>query len=733
MVIICMPQLQSNTSTTPLTNDEGSWIVSVYPIVSIFGSILLALTLDVFGRKTMLLLGTLPFCGAWLLIAFARENWIIVIARIVAGIADGIIFPCIPLYLAEVCDPNIRGFLITGCKIFQMFGMLVINLLGEFLSINVVAVICSVLTLGVLLCLRVPESPYFYMIKNDDAKAKVSMELYNKNGDIESIRNALNEQRAHGGKWMELFTERSNRKKLCLSVIFKALQLLTGFMCLIFYAKTVFQEIKHDTNPIIFVTVYNALQILMLTINSVMIDKFGRKPLIAVSTFTVATALLVVSVYSRCLCTLQPGLNDGWSSFALPQFLGNTSTIPITNDEGSWVASAFPIGSIFGSILAALTVDVFGRKRMLLTGTLPLCVTWLIIGFARTIVELCVARFVAGISEGFIFSCVPLYLAEVSDPKIRGFLLTGTSTAYITGIFLINLLGAFLSIKQVAIISSLLTLGVLLCLLVPESPYFYMMKEDYQKATISLKMFNKNADIDVIRNALKEQKSKNGKWLEIFTDSSNRKSLGLVFMIRFFQQFSGTISIIFYTQTVFQESRMDIDPTMFVCVYYVLQIIVMIINSMIIDKIGRRPLLITSISTVAVSLCTVSVYFSLKNMTEVRVTDYFWWPICGLFLYIIGFTLGLQNIPYMLASEIFPLHVKGFAVAFNNILYGTLAVPVLKFFQFTKDEFGMHVPFIVFTICSFCSIPFFIYCVPETKEKTLENIEKNLRLERTLK
>ncbi|KAF5285983.1 hypothetical protein FQR65_LT12980 [Abscondita terminalis] len=433
-----------------------------------------------------------------------------------------------------------------------------------------------------------------------------------------------------------------------------------------------------------------------------------------------------------CFCTLQPGLNDGWSSFALPQLLSNTSTIPMTNDEGSWVALSFPMGTICGAILSALTIDAFGRKRMLLVGTLPLCGTWLVIGFARTILLLCAARFVAGISEGFIISCVPLYLAEVSDPKIRGFLITGTSTAYITGIFLVNLLGAFFSIKQVAIISSTLSLAVLFCLKIPESPYFYMIKEDFEKAKMNMEMFNKNADIEPIRQTLTEQKSNSGNWVNIFTDSSNRKSLVVVIMNRLFQQLSGTISITFYAQNVFQESELDVNPTIFVCVYYLLQIIVMTINAMLIDKIGRRPLLLTSISTVTISLLIVSVYFSLKNMTEIQLTNYSWCPIFGLFFYIIGFALGLQNIPYMLASEIFPLHVKGFAVALNNVSYGVLAVPVLKFFQFSKDEFGMQVPFVVFTVCSFCGIGFFSFCIPETKQKTLEDIEKSLRLERAM-
>ncbi|KAF5305813.1 hypothetical protein FQR65_LT07552 [Abscondita terminalis] len=427
------------------------------------------------------------------------------------------------------------------------------------------------------------------------------------------------------------------------------------------------------------------------------------------------------------LATLQSGLNDGWPSFALPQLQSNTSTIPLTNGEGSWVASVFPIGTIFGSLLLAVTLDVFGRKTMLLVGSLPFCATWLVIAFADSIWELLLARFLAGMLEAIMFFCVPVYLAEIADPQIRGLLITGTKTAHIFGIFLSNLLGAFLSITKVAFVSSTLSLGVLLSFLVPESPYFYMIKQDDVKAKQNMERFNKNIDFDSVRNALNEQKIKNGKWYELFTVPSNRKSLCIVIAIKIFQQFSGFISFVFYAQTLFRESKDDVDPIILLSAYYLLQLLVMIINGVIIDKVGRKPLLVASMCTVVVSLLIVSIYFTLDNMTEIEVSDYSWCPVFGLFLYIIGYTLGLQNIPYLIISEVFPLHVKSCAIAIVNIIYGISAAGVSKFFQYTKDEFGLHVPLFVFSISSICSVPFFIFCVPETKSKTLEEIEKTIR------
>ncbi|KAF5305812.1 hypothetical protein FQR65_LT07551 [Abscondita terminalis] len=432
--------------------------------------------------------------------------------------------------------------------------------------------------------------------------------------------------------------------------------------------------------------------------------------------------------FTALLC----GVHLGWPSPSLPQLLHNNSTIPLTNNEGSWVASILLIGGIFGAILSALTLDVFGRKSMLIVTSLPLCVTWLMIAFARSVWELYIARFLAGISDGIIFSCLPLYLAEICDPKIRGVLISGVTVVYLFGIFLANLVGAFLNVTAAALIFSILSLGaILFAVFIPESPQFYLMKGDVKSAKASMQRFNDTVNVDdifePIRNSLKEKEDSKGKWLQLFTDASNRKSLGLIIGLRAFQQCTGIMGITFYVHTLFEETEEDVSPIVFVSIFFILQIAVSIINSAIIDKLGRKPLLITSMSMVVVALFIVSIYFTLENVSHVQVDDFSWLPIFGLFLFIIGYTVALHNVPIVLSGEIFSLHIRAYAVGAMDIFYGLFSALVSKLFQYSKDEFGMHVPFIAFTIISLCGLPFIIFCVPETKRKTLEEIQDRLR------
>ncbi|KAF5290641.1 hypothetical protein FQR65_LT01931 [Abscondita terminalis] len=427
---------------------------------------------------------------------------------------------------------------------------------------------------------------------------------------------------------------------------------------------------------------------------------------------------------------MQGGLNIGWTSPALPQLLSNTSSILMTEDEGSWLASFFFIGSVLGSLLSAIFLDVIGRKTTLLMVSVPFCGTWLIIAYASATWELFLARFIAGALDGLVFCCVCAYLPEVADSKTRGLLTTGTAIFYALGSFLVNVFGEFLDIKLVALASSGFCLGILLCLFIPESPYFYMLKGNTDKARISMELFNTDGDVDKalssVSKALYEQKLDGGKWWELFTKSNNRKLFGLMTITRFFQVFTGNICVTFYGQMIFQEGKDDVNPVIFISVYYLLQIIVMIINVSLIDKIGRRPLLILSMVTIIFSLLIISTYFTLKNATNIEVAEYSWVSILGLLLFIIGYALGSQNIPGLLVSEVFPLHVKTLAVAVFYIIYGLFGTFALKFFQYTKDQFGMHIPFIAFTVSCLCGLPFIITYIPETKMKSLEDLQKNL-------
>lgn len=206
----------------------------------------------------------------------------------------------------------------------------------------------------------------------------------------------------------------------------------------------------------------------------------------------------------------------------------------------------------------------------------------------------------------------------------------------------------------------------------------------------------------------------------------NRKALFIVFGLRTVQQFSGTMAITFYAKSIFSESN-HLSSNVSTLIYFVIHLGVCFMSSAIVDKSGRRPLLIISIIGSAIALFLEGLYFFLHNCTEIDVASYGYLQIIALVGFVIMFSLGMQTIPILILCEMFPTNVKAFALCLADIYFSIIASLVSKFFQFMKDNFGMHVPFFAFTACCVVGLAFIVFCVPETKGKTLEDIQKDLK------
>lgn len=223
-----------------------------------------------------------------------------------------------------------------------------------------------------------------------------------------------------------------------------------------------------------------------------------------------------------------------------------------------------------------------------------------------------------------------------------------------------------------------------------------------------------------------EQTKNSGRFLDLFRVRSNRKALLICFGLRTVQQFSGTMAITFYAKSIFSESN-HMSSNVSTLIYFVIQLGLCFMSSAIVDKSGRRPLLIISIVGSAIALFLEGTYFFLHNCTEIDVASYGYLQIIALVGFVIMFSLGMQTIPILILCEMFPTNVKAFALCLADIYFSIIASLVSKFFQIMKDNFGMHVPFFAFTACCVIGLVFIVLYVPETKGKTLEDIQKDLK------
>ncbi|RZC39847.1 facilitated trehalose transporter Tret1, partial [Asbolus verrucosus] len=377
------------------------------------------------------------------------------------------------------------------------------------------------------------------------------------------------------------------------------------------------------------------------------------------------------------------GMHYGWPSPSLPQLEKVVnSTLTLNHDEGSWMAVMPLIGALIGALIAATIVDILGRKRTIIITCFPFFAAWIMIAFSKSVIVLYVARFIAGVADGWAFTAVPMYIGEIAEPKIR------------------------------ALISSIVPILALLTFIwMPESPYYLVMKSHHEDAKKNLQILRGREDVEIelnrVSKAVNAQTQNSGKFLDLFITKSNRKAVFIMMALRGAQQLSGTTAITFYTQLIFKEAGDDISSELATIIYFSVQVLLTVLCSSIVDRAGRRPLLILSLSGSALALFLEGTYFLIKTRTGIDTSSFSYLPVISLIGFVIFFSIGMQSIPILMLGELFPANVKAFALCLADMYFCVMATIVSKFFQIVKDSFGMDVPFYVFT----------------TKGKSLEEIQ----------
>ncbi|XP_030766205.1 facilitated trehalose transporter Tret1-like [Sitophilus oryzae] len=264
-----------------------------------------------------------------------------------------------------------------------------------------------------------------------------------------------------------------------------------------------------------------------------------------------------------------------------------------------------------------------------------------------------------------------------------------------------------------------------------ESPYYLVMKDKNKEAEKSLQLFRQNRDVSSelsrVSEVVKEDQAQSGHFYELFTVPSNRRAAIIVFGLRTFQQFSGTTVITFYAQSIFREASGDISASTASMIYFTLQLICAMTSSFLVDKVGRKPLLVISIIGSGVALSLEGTYFFLSNNTTVDVSNLKIIPLVALLGYVVIFNIGMGVIPVLFLGEMFSTNVKALALCLADIWFGILVTAASKFFQVMQDGFGISVPFFTFAICCALGLVFIFFVVPETKGKTLEDIQEELK------
>lgn len=180
------------------------------------------------------------------------------------------------------------------------------------------------------------------------------------------------------------------------------------------------------------------------------------------------------------------------------------------------------------------------------------------------------------------------------------------------------------------------------------------------------------------------------------------------------------------TYEMFQSAGSTLEPSTATIIVGVIQAVATFISTLVVDHLGRRILLLISDFIMAVCALLLGIFFYLKNETDDDISNLGWLPLTSVCLFMVVFSLGYGPIPWMMVGELFAPQIKGFASSLSCVLNWILAFVVTRFYSDLASSFGTHTTFWIFAVISAIGTAFVFFFVPETKGKTLDQIQKEL-------
>lgn len=435
---------------------------------------------------------------------------------------------------------------------------------------------------------------------------------------------------------------------------------------------------------------------------------------------------LFLASFVAVLGPLSFGFVLGYSSPAIPNLTDiEDPRLRLDSDQASWFGSIVTIGAAVGGLLGGWMVQRMGRKLSLMFSSVPFVGGFTVIVAAQNVWMLYLGRALTGLASGIASLVVPLYISETAHERVRGLLGSCVQLMVVLGIMGVYLAGLVLDWRWLAVCSSIPPTLMLLCMcFMPETPRFLLSRGQRREAEEALRFLRgPEAPVEWESARIEEaaQDQGGGFQLSDLRDPGVLKPLLLGVFLMVFQQMTGINAIMFYAESIFEQAHFQNGDLGSVLVG-VVQVFFTAVAAVVMDRAGRKLLLMFSGVSMALSTAAFGVYFYLLNQPEPQ-TQLAWLALLSMGVFITGFALGWGPIPWLLMSEILPVKVRGFAGAVCVLTNWTMAFVVTKTFQDMMSLLTSAGTFWLFSSMCVLNLVFTTFFVPETKGKTLEQIE----------
>ncbi|KAJ8954667.1 hypothetical protein NQ318_011357 [Aromia moschata] len=340
--------------------------------------------------------------------------------------------------------------------------------------------------------------------------------------------------------------------------------------------------------------------------------------------------------------------------------------------------------------------------------------------------------FFSGMAGNMAFVSAPMYISEIADHKIRGFLSSTIFTMFLLGVFIMYCVGPYLPYYGAPLIGGGFAFIELVTFsFMPESPYYLYSKNKIEEAEKSLRYFKRYANVEQemknIAESLEKEKTEKGNFKSLFIAKNNRKAVLIMTVLNAGQNFSGIMVIFMNLHLILnQAGSIYITDSLAGILFATTTLVAVCVASLLIDRCGRKALLITSSILTGACLLTIAIYFHLK-FSGYDVLTVSWIPIVFVMIYAASFKLGMGLVPIVITAEIFSPKVKAIGMTLADASYVLWGIVSLQVYQWVTHLSGLHASFYVFSLSSFLLGVFTLLYIPETKGKTLEEIQTVLK------
>ena len=390
------------------------------------------------------------------------------------------------------------------------------------------------------------------------------------------------------------------------------------------------------------------------------------------------------------------------------------------------VVGSVLLGSLVGAAVGGILADSFGRRKLLMVTAFVFGLGAIAAALAPDSAWLIAARIVAGAAIGIASFVAPLYISEIAPVDIRGKLVSINQLALTGGIVVSYLIDYVFADTQawrwmfaIALIpAAAFGFGLMF---IPDSPRWLVSRGRAAQARVALTRIRPREEVeDELRRIQHSVGQQQANWSELLSPML-RSAMIVGVGLAIAQQITGINTVIYYAPTIFRLAGLSSASVAILASVGVgvVNVVLTMAAMQLIDRVGRRPLLLVSLAGMALSLFVLGLAFALPQASG----NLGWIAVGSLMIYVGSFAIGLGPVFWLVLSEIYPLHIRGRAMSIGTAVNWSVNLIVALTFLTLTQVLGNAATFWLYGIVSVGAWLFAFFLVPETKGKTLEEIE----------